>query len=117
MPGPGDRLMHAEVQIGNSIVMLTDEHPDRPDCRSPQSAGGRTAAFYVYVPDVDGAFKRAVDAGATVVQPLQDMFWGDRVGTVEDPSGHQWTLATRKEDLTPAEMARRAQAAMAGGSP
>jgi PhnB protein len=116
MPGPGGRIMHAEMKVGNSVVMLGDEPPDKPDCRAPRSAGARTAGFYVYVRDVDAAFARAVSAGAKVVQPLQDMFWGDRIGTVEDSSGHQWTLATHKEELTPREIARRAQAAMTGGA-
>lgn len=115
MPGPGGRIVHAEVRVGDSVVMLGEEPPDKPQHRAPRSAGASTASLYVYVPDVDRAFRRAVEAGAGVVQPLADMFWGDRIGTVEDPSGHQWTLATHREDLTPAEVGRRAQAAMAGG--
>lgn len=115
MPGPGGRIMHAEIKIGDSILMLGDEPPDKPDCRAPHSTGARNVALYVYVPDVDAAFKRAQGAGAKVVQPLTDMFWGDRAGTIEDPSGHQWTLATHQEDLTPEEIGTRAAAAMAGG--
>lgn len=113
MPGPGGRVMHAEIKVGDSIVMLANEFPDRPDCRSPRTAGGRTASLYLYVPDVDGAFRRAADAGARVVTPQTDMFWGDRIATIEDPAGHQWTLATHNEDLTPEEIGRRRQAFVA----
>jgi PhnB protein len=109
MPGPGGRIMHAEVKIGDSIVMLGEEPPDKPVMRSPRSAGMRTSSLYVYVPDVDTAFKRALQAGATVVAPISDMFWGDRIGTIEDPAGQQWTLATHTEDVTPEEMDRRHQ--------
>jgi PhnB protein len=115
MPGPGGRVMHAEIKIGDSIVMLGDETPDKPECRAPHTSGVRNVALYVYVPDVDTAFKRAQGAGAKVVQPLADMFWGDRAGTVEDPAGHQWTLATHKEDLSPDEVRKRAEAAMRKG--
>jgi uncharacterized glyoxalase superfamily protein PhnB len=107
MPGPDGRIMHAEIKLGDSIVMMGEECPDRADCRSPKSAGFRTAGFYVYVPDADAAFRRAEDAGAKVVMPPADMFWGDRIATVEDPAGHQWTLATHREDLTPEEIGRR----------
>ena len=107
MPGPGGRIMHAMIKLGDSIVMMGDESPGMPECRSPKSAGARTAGLYVYVPDADAAFKRAADAGAKVVQPPADMFWGDRAATIEDPSGHQWTLATHREDLTPEEIGRR----------
>ncbi len=107
MPGPGGRIMHAEVKIGDSIVMLGEEPPDKPTLRAPQSAGMQTASLYLYVPNVDTAFKRALDAGAKAVQPVADMFWGDRIAQIADPSGHQWTLATHKEDLTPEEIGRR----------
>jgi PhnB protein len=117
MPGPGGRIMHAEVKIGDSIVMLGEEPPDKPTFRAPQSAGMRTGSLYLYVRDVDTAFKQAVGAGAKVVTPVTDMFWGDRIGQIEDPSGHQWTLATHKEDLTPDEVAKRAKAAMAQTGP
>jgi PhnB protein len=106
IPGPDGRLMHAELQLGDSIVMLADETPEM-DCRAPASVGSTTSSLYVYVPDVDAAFRRAVDAGAKAVMPPSDMFWGDRFGTVEDPSGHRWGLATHKEDPSPAEMERR----------
>ena len=107
MPGPdGKSVMHAELKIGDSIFMLGAEQPDR-GFRAPSSAGGSTGYLYVYVPDVDKAFKRATEAGAKVVMPLADMFWGDRYGLVEDPAGHRWGLATRKEDVPPPEMAKR----------
>jgi len=110
MPGPdGKSIMHAEIRVGNSHIFLADEFPDM-GCRSPQSLGGSTAALYLYVPDVDSAFKRAVEAGAQVKMPVMDMFWGDRFGRVADPFGHEWGLATHKEDLTPQEIGKRAQA-------
>jgi PhnB protein len=106
-PGPdGKGLMHAELKVGDSIVMLAEEKPEM-GCRAPSSVGGATSALYLYVGDADVAFKRAVDAGARVVMPVADMFWGDRMGQIEDPSGHRWTLATHKEDVTPDEMAKR----------
>ena len=107
IPGPdGKSLMHAELKIGDSIFMLSDEQPGM-GCRAPASVGGPTSYLYVYVPDVDKAFRRAVEAGAKVLMPLTDMFWGDRYGQVEDPSGHRWGLATHKEDVPPQEMAKR----------
>lgn len=113
MPGPdGTSLMHAEMKIGDSIFMLSDEMPTM-GCKAPTSVGGPTSYLYIYVSDVDTAFKRAVSAGAKVVMPVTDMFWGDRYGQVEDPSGHRWGLATHKEDVAPAELGKRAQAAMA----
>jgi PhnB protein len=115
MPGPGGQIMHAEVKIGDSVVMMGEEPADKPIMRSPKSAGTRTASLYVYVPDVDTAFKRALDAGAKVVTPITDMFWGDRIGTIEDPSGHHVTLATHKEDLSPEDIRKRAEAAMKQG--
>ncbi len=115
MPGPGGKIMHAEVKIGDSVVMMGEEPADKPVMRSPKSTGTRTATLYVFVPDVDTTFKRALDAGAKVVTPITDMFWGDRTGTIEDPSGHHVTLATHKEDLSPEEMNKRAAAAMKQG--
>jgi PhnB protein len=108
LAGPDGQLMHAELKIGDSIVMLGGEQPGMGG-RAPSTAAGPTGSLYMYVSDVDAAFKRAVDAGAKVVMPLSDMFWGDRFGMVEDPSGHQWALATHKEDLGEAEMAKRQQ--------
>lgn len=113
MSGPGGRgVMHAELEIGDSIVMLGDENPHQP-CRSAETLGCSPVAFYVYVEDVDAAFERAVAAGARVQMSVQDMFWGDRAGTVDDPFGHSWTLATHKQDLTLEEVARAAEAAFA----
>ena len=114
--GPDGRLMHAEVQVGDSRVMLAEEYPDM-GCLSPTTVGHSTASLYLYLPDVDAAFNRAVGAGAKVVMPVTDMFWGDRFASVEDPSGHRWGLATHQEDPTPEEMSRRQKeffASMAG---
>jgi len=114
MPGPhGKSVMHAELKIGDSVVMLSDEFPGMSTCRSPQSLGGTTVALFLYVRDVDSGFKRAVDAGCKVLMPPTDMFWGDRFGKLEDPFGNQWSLATHKEDVPAKELGRRAQAAMA----
>jgi len=111
MPGPGGKLMHAEFRIGDSVVMLSDEFP-QGSTRSPESLGGASGSLFLYVPDVDAAFKQAVDAGCQVAMPPADMFWGDRFARLLDPFGHHWGLATHKEDLTPAEIGKRAQAAM-----
>jgi PhnB protein len=108
----GKTIVHAELTIGDSVVMLSDEFPGMGS-RAPQSLGGSTGYLFLYVPDVDAAFKRAVDAGATVAMPLTDMFWGDRFGKVADPFGHVWGMATHKEDVAPDEMARRQQAFVA----
>jgi PhnB protein len=105
-PGPGGTIGHAEIQIGNSMLMLGDESPQAL-AQSPQSLKGTTFGLAVYVEDVDAAFKRAVDAGAKVLRPVQDQFYGDRSGTVADPFGHQWTLSTHKEDVSPEEMQKR----------
>jgi PhnB protein len=112
MPAPGGMIGHAELQIGDSLVYLADEWPQGAS-RSPQSLKGSSVVIHLYVPDVDAAFQRALGAGASVAQPLMDMFWGDRFGQVRDPFGHLWSLATHKEDLSPEEMARRGQEAMA----
>ena len=114
MPGPdGKSLMHAELQIGDSRLFLVDEFPEM-DCRGPQTIGGTPVTIHIYVEDVDTAFSKAVAAGAQVRMPLADMFWGDRYGVLADPFGHAWSLATHKEDLTPEEIATRAQAAFSG---
>jgi PhnB protein len=111
MPGPGGKIMHAELKIGDSVFFVNDEFPDMgPGPRAPQSLGGSTGVLHVYVRDVDTAFRQAVDAGAQVRMPVADMFWGDRYGKVADPFGHEWGLATHKEDLSPAEQKRRADA-------
>ena len=108
MPGPdGESTMHAEMRIGNSTVMLTDENPQW-EMKSPLTLGGSPASLHIYVDDADKFFKRAVDAGCAVMVPIDDAFWGDRYGKVKDPFGHQWGIATHKEDLSPEEMGRRA---------
>jgi PhnB protein len=110
MAGPGGRgIMHAEIKIGDSRVMLSDEFPGA-GCTSPQSLGGTTCQLFIYVPDVDAAYQRAVSAGATSSMPVSDMFWGDRYGKLTDPYGHQWSLATHKEDVSPQDMKKRAEA-------
>lgn len=102
----GQHIMHAELKIGDSIFMLADEMPDQ-QCQSPRAYGGTPVGFYVYVDDVDATFERAVAAGATVQMPVADMFWGDRIGSVTDPSGHVWTLASRVEEVSPEVMEQR----------
>jgi PhnB protein len=106
---PGGEIGHAEIRIGDSTVMLADSCEASP-LRSPQALGGSSVGLHVYVEDVDTLFARAVDAGAKAVRPVQDQFYGDRTGTLEDPFGHVWFLATRKEELTPEEINRRAEA-------
>ena len=103
------RVVHGEVMIGDSIIMLGDEMPEH-QCVAPASLKATTGALYVYVPDVDTAFKRATEAGCKATMPVADMFWGDRVGEVQDPSGHKWNLATHKEDLSKEEMLERGKA-------
>ncbi len=112
MEGPPGKIGHAEIKIGDSIIMLSDEMPGSTD-RSPQSLGGTTVNIFLYVKDVDSAFNQAVAAGAKADAPVTDMFWGDRFGKLTDPFGHSWSLATHKEDVAPEEMRKRAQAAMA----
>lgn len=116
MPGPNGALMHAEIQIGDSRVMLSDEFPDMGS-KAPPSLGGSPGGLLIYTRDVDGLFARAVAAGAKVTMPVADMFWGDRYGKLEDPYGHSWALATHKEDLSPREMGKRAAEAMAQMGP
>jgi PhnB protein len=105
----GDRIAHAEIRIGDSVVMLADEFPDMGHL-GPKSRGGASAGLMVYLPDVDAAYAKALAAGATELKPLQDQFYGDRSGSVTDPFGHQWTLATHVEDVSPEEMQRRMEA-------
>ena len=113
MPGPdGKTVGHAEIKIGDSIVMLSDECPEF-GARSPQALNGTPVSFMFYVKDADTAFKRAVDAGAKVLQPLENKFYGDRSGTVADPFGHQWTIGTHVEDVAPEELEKRAAEAFA----
>jgi PhnB protein len=103
MPGPGGGILHAELKIGDSVFMLGEEMPEA-GAKSPKAYGGSSVSLYVYVDNVDSAWKRAVDAGAESKMPLADMFWGDRVGWLEDPYGHRWTLAQHVADPTPEEM-------------
>jgi len=103
----GKQVAHAEMQIGDSVFMLGNEMPGQECGGSPQTLGGTPVGFYIYVKDVNAAFDQAVAAGATIKQPVQNMFWGDRIGTVTDPSGHSWTLATRVEEPSPEEITRR----------
>jgi len=112
-PGPDGKIGHAELQVGNSRIMLADEYPDM-GYNGPQTLGGSPIALMIYLADVDAVFNRAVEAGATVKEPLQDKFYGDRIGTVIDPFGHRWHLATHQEDVSMEEMERRAKAAGAG---
>src|SRR5262249_19741898 len=107
--GPGRKVGHAEVKIGDSVVMLADEFPEM-GARGPESLGGSPVGILLYVEDVDARFNQAVAAGATVERPLKDQFYGDRSGTVTDPFGHKWTLATHKEDVSEEEMHRRHEA-------
>ncbi len=109
MAGPDGKIGHAEIRIGTSPVMLADEFPDM-GFRSPQSLGGAAVSLLVYVEDVDARFDQAVTAGATVLRPVKDQFYGDRSGTLTDPFGHVWTIATHKEDLTPEELHKRSEA-------
>jgi len=103
-----NRIGHAELQIGDSIVMLADEFPDMGHL-GPKSRGGPTASLMVYVPDVDAAFRKALDAGAREQRPVEDQFWGDRMGTLTDPFGHQWSLATHVKEIPPEELQQRMQ--------
>lgn len=109
MPGPNDKVMHAEIKIGDSIIMLADEFPDMGFV-GPETRGGATSSILLYVEDVDALAKRVEAAGAKVLRPLQDQFYGDRSATYQDPVGHVWTISTHKEDLTPEEIEKRKKA-------
>ena len=111
MPAPGGKVGHAEVEIGGSRIMLADEYPDM-GFRSPKAYGGSPVGLHLYVADVDAVARQAVAAGAKELRPVKDQFYGDRTGSFEDPFGHVWHLATRKEDLSPEELKRRAGEAM-----
>jgi PhnB protein len=106
IPGPNNRVMHAEIKIGDSPVMLADEFPDM-GYRGPLSIGGTPVSILIYVEDVDTVYPRALAAGGKELKPLKDEFYGDRSGTLIDPFGHVWTVATHKEDVPPEEMQRR----------
>jgi len=109
IPAPGGKIGHAEITIGDSPIMLADEHPEI-GARSPQSFGGSPVSIMLYVEDVDAFVKRAVAAGAKVVRPVQDQFYGDRSGTLADPAGHVWHVATHTEDLSLEEIKQRGEA-------
>jgi PhnB protein len=112
MDGPDGKIAHAEIQIGDSLIMTSDQFP-QSSTKPPKELGGTSVAIFLYVEDVDSVVQDAVDAGATITMPVEDMFWGDRFGQVQDPFGHIWQIATHVEDVEPAEMERRAQEAMA----
>jgi PhnB protein len=112
MEAPGNRIGHAEIEIGDSLVMLADAFP-QSTTKAPTELGGTTAGVFLYVEDVDAVVKKAVDAGATVTMEVADQFWGDRFGSITDPFGHSWSIATHVEDVPPEEMAERAKTAMA----
>jgi PhnB protein len=111
MEGPGGTIGHAEFQIGDSRIMIADEFPDM-GARSPETIGGSPVGLCIYIEDVDALFKQALAAGGKQERPVVDQFYGDRSGTLRDPFGHQWTLATHKEDVSPEEMKRRMEEAM-----
>jgi PhnB protein len=112
MDAPDGRIGHAELEIGGSLLMLADAFPQFAT-RSPSELGGTSASIFMYVEDVDAVVKKAIDAGGTSTMEVADQFWGDRFGSVKDPFGHVWSLATHVEDVPPEEMAERAKAAMA----
>lgn len=115
VPGPGGSVMHAEIKIGDSIIMLADEFPEM-DALSPKTIGGSPVILMLYLPNVDEVFQRAIAAGAKELRPLQNQFYGDRSGTVEDPFGHKWTISTHVEDVSPEELERRLAAMKPHGS-
>lgn len=108
LPSPtGKAVMHATIQIGDSVLMMSDENPG---CKSAETLGSSPVSLFIYVPDTDAAFKQAVAAGGTVIMPVADMFWGDRAGWIKDPFGYTWTLATHKQDLTDEKIKKGAKA-------
>jgi PhnB protein len=115
MDGPDGMVLHAEIELGNSVVMVADAFP-QASVRPPTELGGTTVSILTYVEDVDAVVEQAVDAGATVIMPVDDMFWGDRYGKVRDPFGHEWEIATHPEDLSPEEVQRRGEEMMANMS-
>jgi PhnB protein len=107
LPAPGGKIGHAELQLGDSVIMLADEFPEM-GIRGPKAIGGTPVTLSVYVEDVDGVVERAVEAGATIVRPIEDQFYGDRSGQFQDPFGHRWSVATHVEDVSDDDMAKRA---------
>lgn len=116
MPTPDGKVAHAEMQLGDSLLMLADEMPDM-GATAPETIGGSAVHMFLYVKDVDKAFARAIGAGAKADMPPMNMFWGDRYAKLTDPFGHKWSMATHIEDMSPREMARRGAEAFAKGSP
>jgi len=112
MDAPNGKIAHAEIKIGDSMIMLGDEMPGG-GCKSPQSLGGTTGGVMLYVESADAVFKQAVAAGAEIEMPLADMFWGDRYGRLKDPFGHSWSIATHTRDVAPADMQKGMQEAIA----
>jgi len=115
MDAPEGKIGHAELEIGDSLVMLADAFP-QSTTRPPKELGGTSASVFMYVDDVDAVVKQAVDGGATITMEVADQFWGDRFGSIKDPFGHSWSIATHVEDVPPEAMAERAKEAMAAMS-
>jgi PhnB protein len=113
MPGPGGKVGHAEIQIGDSVIMLADEFPDM-GAVNPKKVGGSPVMIMLYVDDVDDVFNRAIKAGATSTRPVENQFYGDRLGAFDDPFGHKWSVASHVEDVSPEDMEKR-MAEMMGG--
>lgn len=113
MDAPDGKVAHAMLQVGDAFIMLADAFP-QSSCRPPTELNGTSVSVFLYVEDVDAVVDRAVEAGATLTMPVEDMFWGDRYGRITDPFGHQWEVATHVEDVDPEEMERRGREAMAG---
>jgi len=118
MDGPGGAIMHAELQVGDSMIMLSDPFP-QSSTTPPKQLGGTSVSIFAYVENIDDVYKQAIDAGASSLMEPDDMFWGDRFGSVQDPFGHSWTIATHIEDVEPEEMQRRSEEFMSqmAGSP
>jgi PhnB protein len=114
MAGPDGRIGHAELELGDSLIMLADEHPE-VGALSPGSVGGTPVSLHVYVEDADDVFERAIAAGATARRPVEQQFYGDRLGAFDDPFGHRWNVATHVEDVSPEEMEKRAAEAAGAG--
>ena len=114
MPGPEGKIGHAEISIGDSMIMLADEHPEM-GARAPRTVGGSAVSIMLYVNDVDATVKTAVAEGAKLLQPVEDTFYGDRMGTIEDPFGHPWHVGTHREDVPLDELKRRAAAMAKSG--
>jgi PhnB protein len=112
MPGPDGKIGHAELEIGDSMIMLADSFPESPP--GPKKLGGSPVTVMVYVENVDAVYEKALDAGATAINKVEDQFYGDRSGSFEDPFGHRWHISSHVEDVPPDEMAKRAAAAMGG---